>query len=135
MTGLPTPAVSTVDFALSKAVTPCVSPATPPPAMIAVVHFSIGGKSVITAADTRVPATTAAGGGQGVEQIVDAWNVVGEDFHQRRHAEHHQRRRRSKPSEVLAQRKMPGIGRRAHHEHRQEDAEAGGRREPDAKGN
>jgi hypothetical protein len=61
MTGLPTPPVSTVDFALSKAVTPYVSPATPPPAMIAVVHFSIGGRSVITAAETSVPATTAAG--------------------------------------------------------------------------
>ena len=38
-----------------------VSPAAPPPAMMAVVHFTIGGRSVITAADTTVPATNAAG--------------------------------------------------------------------------
>ena len=44
-----------------QAVTPCVTPAMPPPAMIAVVHFSIGETSAITAADTMVPATKAAG--------------------------------------------------------------------------
>ena len=33
----------------------------PPPAMIAVVHFSIGGGRSVTAADTIVPATKAAG--------------------------------------------------------------------------
>ena len=31
------------------------------PAMMAAVHFTIGGKSVMTAADTIVPATNAAG--------------------------------------------------------------------------
>ena len=36
-------------------------PATPPPAIMAVVHFTIGGRSVITAADAIVPATTAPG--------------------------------------------------------------------------
>ena len=43
------------------AVTPCVRPAMPPPAITAAVHFTIGGTSVITAADTTVPATKAAG--------------------------------------------------------------------------
>jgi len=57
----PTPPVKTVDFALSIAVKPCVMPATPPPAIMAAVHFTIGGKSVMTAADTIVPATTAPG--------------------------------------------------------------------------
>jgi hypothetical protein len=33
----------------------------PPPAITAAVHFTIGGTSVITAADTTVPATNAAG--------------------------------------------------------------------------
>src|SRR5262245_29216741 len=61
ITGLPTPPVKTVDFALSMAVTPCVRPATPPPATMAAVHLTIGGRSVMTAADTTVPATNAAG--------------------------------------------------------------------------
>src|SRR5262249_21867671 len=60
-TRLPIPPVKTVELALSVAVTPCVRPATPPPAMMAAVHFTIGGKSVMTAADTIVPATNAAG--------------------------------------------------------------------------
>ena len=61
MTGLPKPPVKTVDFALSIAVTPCVKLAVPPPAMTAAIHFAIGGRSVMTAADTIVPATNAAG--------------------------------------------------------------------------
>ena len=58
---LPRPAVQRVEFALSVAVTPCVMPAMPPPAITAAVHFTMGGTSVITAADTTVPATNAAG--------------------------------------------------------------------------
>ena len=58
---LPRPPVKTVDFARSIAVNPCVMPATPPPAIMAAVHFTIGGRSVMTAADTIVPATTAPG--------------------------------------------------------------------------
>src|SRR5262249_47377949 len=61
MTELPRPPVKMVDLALSIAVTPCVRPAMPPPAITAAVHFTIGGRSVITAADTTVPATSAAG--------------------------------------------------------------------------
>jgi hypothetical protein len=45
MTRLPRPPVKTVDDPLSIAVTPCVRPATPPPAITAAVHFSIGGRS------------------------------------------------------------------------------------------
>jgi len=40
---------------------PFVSPATPPPATKAAVHFTMGGASIITAADRIVPATKAAG--------------------------------------------------------------------------
>src|SRR5262249_24523911 len=60
---LPRPPVKTVDLllALSIAVTAWVRPATPPPAITAAVHFTIGGRSVITAADTTVPAMRAAG--------------------------------------------------------------------------
>src|SRR5262245_52236285 len=61
MTELPRPPVKMVDLALSIAVTPCVRPAMPPPAITAAVHFTIAGRSVITAADTTVPATSAAG--------------------------------------------------------------------------
>jgi hypothetical protein len=49
-----------------------VIPATPPPAITAVVHFTIGGRSVITAADTTVPATNAAG-------VANA-SIISEDF-------------------------------------------------------
>jgi hypothetical protein len=58
---LPKPPVKSVDFALTTAVAPCVSPATPPPATTAVVHFTIGGKSVMTAASTIVPANECGG--------------------------------------------------------------------------
>src|SRR5262249_10924524 len=61
MTELPRPPVKTVELALSTAVTPCVRPAMPPPAITAAVHLTIGGTSVMTAADTIVPATSAAG--------------------------------------------------------------------------
>jgi hypothetical protein len=85
----------------------------------------------MTAADTTVPAITAAGVEQVVEQVVDAWNVVGEDFCQRCHTEQCQGRRRSEPCEAIAQREMPGIGRRAHNEHGQEHPKAGCRGQPD----
>src|SRR6516164_6387729 len=61
MNRLPIPPVQMVEFALSVAVTPCVMPAMPPPAITAAVHFTMGGTSVMTAAETTVPATNAAG--------------------------------------------------------------------------
>ena len=61
MTGFPRPPVKTVEWALSIPVNPCVRPAIPPPAITAAVHFTIGGTSVMTAADTIVPAINAAG--------------------------------------------------------------------------
>jgi hypothetical protein len=61
MTGLPRPPVKTVECALRIPVIPCVRPAMPPPAITAAVHFTIGGASIMTAADTTVPATKAAG--------------------------------------------------------------------------
>src|ERR1700722_5599071 len=61
MTGLPRPPVRTVEWARRIPVNRWVSPATPPPAMTAAVHFTIGGASIMTAADTIVPATKAAG--------------------------------------------------------------------------
>ena len=60
-TGLPSVPVITVDLARTSVVTDCVTPAMPPPAMIAAAHFTIGGRSVMTAAETTVPATKAAG--------------------------------------------------------------------------
>ena len=61
MTGFPRPPVKTVEWALSIPVNPCVRPAMPPPAITAAVHFTIGATSVMTAADTIVPAINAAG--------------------------------------------------------------------------
>ena len=61
ITGLPRPPVSMVECARRIPVNPWVSPATPPPAITAAVHFTIGGASIMTAADTIVPATKAAG--------------------------------------------------------------------------
>jgi hypothetical protein len=58
---LPRPPVKTVECALRIPVIPCVRPAMPPPAITAAVHFTIGGASIMTAADTTVPATKAAG--------------------------------------------------------------------------
>ena len=55
------PPVRTVECALRIPVIPCVNPAMPPPAITAAVHFTIGGASIMTAADTIVPATKAAG--------------------------------------------------------------------------
>jgi hypothetical protein len=61
MTEFPRPPVNAVEWALRIPVTPCVTPAIPPPAMTAAVHFTIGGASIMTAADTIVPAMNAAG--------------------------------------------------------------------------
>jgi hypothetical protein len=61
MMGFPRPPVKTVECALRIPVNPCVRPAIPPPATTAAVHFSIGGTSIMTAADTIVPAINAAG--------------------------------------------------------------------------
>jgi hypothetical protein len=61
ITKFPRPPVKTVECALTTPVNPRVNPATPPPAITAAVHFTVGGTSIITAADTIVPATKAAG--------------------------------------------------------------------------
>src|SRR5512137_2599477 len=57
----PSPPVKSDDFALSAVVDPCITPAIPPPAMIASIHFTDGGKSVITDAAAIVPATMETG--------------------------------------------------------------------------
>lgn len=59
--GFPSPPVKIDDFALSAVVVPCIMPAIPPPAMIATIHFTDGGKSVITDAVAIVPATIETG--------------------------------------------------------------------------
>jgi hypothetical protein len=59
--GVAKAACSTVEWARRIPVNPWVSPATPPPAITAAVHFTIGGASIMTAAETIVPATKAAG--------------------------------------------------------------------------
>ena len=113
MTGLPTPPVNTVDFALSSAVTPCVAPAMPPPAMIAVVHFSIGGRSVMHGGRDDRAGDEGRRRGERVEQIVDARNVVGEDL-DRAATPSMMRAAACEPGEILAKRKVPAIGRGAH---------------------
>jgi hypothetical protein len=60
-TKFPSPPVKTVECALRTPVNPRVNPATPPPAITAAVHFTIGGMSVMTAADRMVPAMNAVG--------------------------------------------------------------------------
>ena len=49
------------EFARTKVVVPCMRAAAPPPAMIASVHFNSGERSVITAAETPMPAAIAVG--------------------------------------------------------------------------
>jgi hypothetical protein len=61
MTKFPSPPVKTVECTLRTPLNPLVNPATPPPAITAAVHFTIGGMSVMTAADRIVPAMNAAG--------------------------------------------------------------------------
>jgi hypothetical protein len=74
----------------------------PPPATTFAVHFTIGGTPSMTAAETIVPATKAAGGRQGVEQIIQDCDVIGQDFHDRRHAQHRQRRRGTSQAKIAA---------------------------------
>ena len=64
ITKFPKPPVKPVECALRTPIDPRVNPATPPPAITAAVHFTIGGMSVITAADRMVPAMNAAGATQ-----------------------------------------------------------------------
>ena len=59
--GFASPPVNADDLARIRTVEPCTTPAMPPPAMRASVHWRYGGMSVTTEADTIVPATTAAG--------------------------------------------------------------------------
>jgi len=59
--GFPKPPVKIDDFALSAIVDPCIMPAIPPPAISANIHFTDGGKSVITDAAAIVPATIETG--------------------------------------------------------------------------
>jgi hypothetical protein len=59
--GLPNPAVVALEVPLASTVAPCTKPATPPPAMIAMVHFNMGSIFVIIAAVTTVPAKIDAG--------------------------------------------------------------------------
>ena len=60
-TGFPAPPVDNEDCVRSATVVPCTNPAMPPPAISASVHFKNGEISVITDADTMVPAAIAAG--------------------------------------------------------------------------
>ena len=59
--GFAIPPVASPVFARTTAALPLVSPATPPPAMIATGHITAGGTSTITAALVTAPATTVAG--------------------------------------------------------------------------
>ena len=61
MSGFPSPPVKSDDFALSDVVAPCITPAIPPPAMIANSHLTDGDTSVITDAVAIVPAMIATG--------------------------------------------------------------------------
>ena len=135
MTKFPSPPVKTVECALRTPVNPLVNPATPPPAITAAVHFTIGGMSVMTAADRIGPGYERGGCGDNVKQVVDDRNVISQDFDEGRHAEHDQGRWRAKPGEAIVQMEMPGIGRAAGDKHRQEDAKAGRSGEGYAKSN
>ncbi len=53
-------------------------PAAPSPAMIASIHRRVWGRSAIRDAEAMVPAITETG--DGVEHVVEPWNVVGNDF-------------------------------------------------------
>ena len=59
--GFPNPAVVAVEAVLARTVEPWMRPATPPPAMMAKVHFNIGSIFEIIEAVITVPATIAAG--------------------------------------------------------------------------
>ncbi len=58
---LPVPPVNREDLARKAAVDPCKRPATPPPAMMATIHFKDEGISVIIDAVAIVPAITETG--------------------------------------------------------------------------
>ena len=60
-TGLPAPAVSAVDVTRKSDVLTCARPAAPPPATMASVHRSSGGRSGVTAAIAIMPAVVAIG--------------------------------------------------------------------------
>jgi len=61
ISGLPIPAVVTLEAPRAATVSDCTAPAMPPPAMIAVDHCSQGLISETHAAVAIVPAITAAG--------------------------------------------------------------------------
>ena len=103
--------------------------------MTAAVHFTMGGISVITAADRTVPRNKGSWCRQGIEQVVESGDVIGQDFNDRGHGEHYQRRRGPEPGEIVAQREITGIGSPAHNEHRQKHAETGSSRKPNAENN
>ena len=97
----------------------------PPPAITAAVHFSIGGTSVHDRCRHDRPGDEGGWCSQGVEEIVYDRNVVSQDFRNRRHTEHYQGGRRTKPCKVMIQGEMPGISRDVHNEHRQKYSKAG----------
>ena len=59
--GFANPAVVTVEVPRAATVPPWTAPAIPPPTTRAITQFTTPGKSPITAAEARVPATTATG--------------------------------------------------------------------------
>ena len=79
----------------------------------------------MTAADTIVPATKAAGVANVVEQVVDHRNVIGQDSANSRYTQHDEGRRRPEPGEAVVQMKVSSVGRAADNEHRQKHSEAG----------
>jgi hypothetical protein len=86
----------------------------------------------MTAAETIVPAISAGGCRDRIEQVVDSGNVVGKDLEQRRDAQHEERRSGREPGEAAAEGEVTAVGRDAHHQHRQENPETDCGREPDA---
>ena len=73
MTGLATPPVSAVDLSRNSTDVPWMSPAAPPPPMIATAHLRAGGRSVTTDAAATTPASIAAG----VATVSRAWSSQG----------------------------------------------------------
>src|SRR6266404_6148886 len=71
--GFPNPAVDRVDVPRATTVVPCTSPAAPPPAITASVHFRNGLTSPTIAAVTTVPAMSAAG----VAIVSKTWSIHG----------------------------------------------------------
>ncbi len=87
------PPSSTVDLARTAEVTPCTMPAVPPPATMAAIHFIIGGRSAIVAADRMTPAIIATGAAMTSSRLSDTGNEVSPDLQNRGHAQHQHRGR------------------------------------------